>query len=161
MRNDPGCELIYNQKSIVSAENYHLLFDDKCPLCTFQMKVLAWLDWWNVVTLMPLSHPRARVIAPQISRQQLQEAIHCITPGGFVYRGARCIRYVGMRMAPLVPIALILWIPGVIWIAERIYTWISRNRYLLNCIFGCNEACSIMQQRRREHHDLVKLQKRT
>ena len=45
--------------------------------------------------------------------------------------------------------ALVLWIPGVIWIAERIYMRISRNRHLLSRIFGCKEACAIMPSRKR------------
>jgi len=54
-----------------------------------------------------------------------------------------------MRMPLLVPVTLILWIPGVIWIAERIYVWVSRNRYLLSKVFGCKEACAILPERKR------------
>lgn len=131
-----------------------VLYDDQCSLCTFQMKVLTWLDWFNAVTLMPLSDPQAARIAPTLTREDLLEAIHCVTPSGRIYRGARCIRFVGMRMPLLVPIALFLWLPGVIWIAEKIYMWVSRNRHLLSRFFGCKEACSIMPARKREK-DLV------
>jgi len=127
-----------------------VLYDDQCPLCTFQMKVLTWLDWLNTITLLPLSHPRASIVAPQVTREDLLEAIHCVTPDNRIYRGARCLRFVGMRMPLLVPVALFLWLPGVIWIAERVYQWISRNRQLLSRLFGCKEACSIMPARKRE-----------
>ena len=133
---------------------YIVLYDDQCPLCTFQMKVLTWLDWFNVVQLMPLSHPDAARIAPQLTREDLLEAIHCVTPAGTIYRGARCFRFVGMRMPLLMPLALFLWIPGVIWIAEKVYAWISRRRYLLSRLFGCKEACAVMPARKREK-DLV------
>ncbi|MBI4663787.1 MAG: DUF393 domain-containing protein [Verrucomicrobia bacterium] len=133
---------------------YTVLYDDQCPLCTFQMKVLTWLDWLNVVRLMPLSNSEAAQIAPQLTRDDLLEAIHCVTPERRVYRGARCIRFVGMRMPLLVPLALVLWIPGVIWIAEKIYAWVSRNRHLLSRLFGCKEACAVMPARKREK-DLV------
>lgn len=118
------------------------------------MKVLTWLDWLNVVRLMPLSNSEAAQIAPQLTRDDLLEAIHCVTPERRVYRGARCIRFVGMRMPLLVPLALVLWIPGVIWIAEKIYAWVSRNRHLLSRLFGCKEACAVMPARKREK-DLV------
>lgn len=127
-----------------------VLYDDQCPLCTFQMKVLTWLDWFNVVRLMPLSHLSARELAPNVRPEELQEAIHCVTPEGRIYRGARCIRFVGMRMPLLVPVALFLWIPGVIQIAEIIYRWVSRNRHLLSRLFGCKEACSILPARKRQ-----------
>mgnify|MGYP002637717484 CR=1 FL=1 len=127
-----------------------VLYDDQCPLCTFQMKVLTWLDWLNTITLLPLSHPNASQVAPQVTREDLMEAIHCVTPEKKIHRGARCLRFVGMRMPLLVPMALFLWIPGVIFIAEKIYQWISRNRQLLSRLFGCKEACSIMPARKRE-----------
>lgn len=127
-----------------------VLYDDQCPLCTFQMKVLTWLDWLNTITLLPLSHPHASIVAPQVTREDLLEAIHCVTPDNRIYRGARCLRFVGMRMPLLVPMALILWLPGVIWIAEKVYQWVSRNRLLLSRLFGCKEACSIMPARKRE-----------
>jgi predicted DCC family thiol-disulfide oxidoreductase YuxK len=56
-----------------------------------------------------------------------------------------------MRMPLAIPIALVLWLPGVIWIAERIYMWVSRNRLLLSRWFGCKEACAILPARRREN----------
>ena len=127
-----------------------VLYDDQCPLCTFQMKLLTWLDWLNTITLLPLSHPRAAEVAPNVTREDLLEAIHCVTPENRVYRGARCLRFVGMRMPLLVPMALFLWIPSVIWFAEKFYQWISRNRHLLSRLFGCKEACSIMPARKRE-----------
>ncbi|MCF7763278.1 MAG: DUF393 domain-containing protein [Verrucomicrobia bacterium] len=126
-----------------------VLYDDQCPLCTFQMRVLTWLDWLNTITLLPLSHPNASLVAPQVTREDLLEAIHCVTPEKKIHRGARCLRFVGMRIPLLVPMALFLWIPGVIFIAEKVYQWISRNRHLLSRLFGCKEACSIMPARKR------------
>ena len=127
-----------------------VLYDDECPLCTFQMRVLGWLDWFNATRLVPLSDPLAARIAPQLTRGDLIEAIHCVARDGRIYRGARCIRFVGMRLPLLVPLALVLWVPGVIWIAEKIYNLIARNRKVLSRIFGCKEACSILPARKRE-----------
>ena len=132
-----------------------VLYDDECSLCTFQMKVLTWLDWRSVLALVPLSDPRARTIAPRISREDLQEAIHAVTPEGAVHRGARAIRFIGLRLPLLVPVALVLWIPGVIWIAEIVYRWVSRNRLLLSKVFGCKDACAIMPKRTREQDKLA------
>jgi predicted DCC family thiol-disulfide oxidoreductase YuxK len=132
-----------------------VLYDGECPMCVFQMRVLSWLDWRNVLSLVPLSDPRAHEIAPEITREDLQEAIHCVTPGGRIYRGARAIRFVGMRLPLLVPVALFLWIPGVIWIAEIAYRWVSKNRLLLSRVFGCKDACAILPKRKREQDKLA------
>ena len=127
-----------------------VLYDDECPMCTFQMRMLSWLDWRDRLALVPLSSPRARAVAPALEREDLLEAIHCVTTSGKIHRGARCLRFAGMRLPLLVPMALVLWVPGVIQIAEIIYQWVSRNRHLLSRVFGCKEACAILPKRRRE-----------
>ena len=127
-----------------------VLYDGDCSLCTFQMRVITWLDWFHAVSLLPIADPRAAQLAPQLTRHDLLEAIHCLTKDGKIHRGARCLRFIGLRMPLAFPFALILWIPGVIYLAEIGYRWISRNRHLLSRVFGCKEACAIMPARRRE-----------
>ena len=132
-----------------------ILYDGECPMCVFQMKVLSWLDWFGVLALVPLSDPRAQAIAPQLTREDLLEAIHCVIPQGRIYRGARAIRFVGLRLPLLVPVALFMWIPGVILIAELIYRWVSRNRLVLSRVFGCKDACAILPAKKREQDKLA------
>ncbi len=133
-----------------------VLFDDHCPMCTFQMKVLGWLDWFQRVRLLPISDPRAAEMAPSLTRAELLEAIHCQTPEGKIYRGARALRHVGLRMPLAAPLALLLWLPGVIVVAEKVYALVSRNRYLLSRVFGCRGACAVLPAR--PGHDPVELQ---
>ena len=132
-----------------------VLYDGDCPMCVFQMKALSWLDWRGALALVPLTDPRALKLAPQLTREDLLEAIHCVTPEGCVYRGARAIRFVGMRLPLLVPVALFLWLPGVIWLAEIIYRWVSRHRLLFSRFFGCKDACALLPARKREQDKLA------
>lgn len=132
-----------------------VLYDDECPLCVFQMKVLSWLDWRGALALMPLSDPQAQAAAPQLTREDLLEAIHCVTPEGEIHRGARALRFLGMRLPLLIPVALLLWIPGVIYLAEIIYRLVSRNRFVLSRLFGCRDACAILPKRVREQDKLA------
>ena len=78
-----------------------VLYDDECSFCTFQMKLLSWLDWSNRFALVPASDKRVEVLAPQLTAQQLNEAIHCVTQTGDIHRGARAIRFISLRL-PLV-----------------------------------------------------------
>jgi predicted DCC family thiol-disulfide oxidoreductase YuxK len=133
-----------------------ILYDDHCPMCTFQMRVLTWLDWFHRVRLLPISNPRASQVAPALTHAQLLEAIHCVTPSGTIFSGARALRHVGLRMPLVVPLSLVLWLPGVIWFAERIYAAVSRNRYVLSRLFGCRGACAVLPAR--PAHDPVELQ---
>src|SRR5256885_14080906 len=98
-----------------------VLYDDQCPMCTFQMRVLTWLDWFNVTSLLPMSDPRVKETAPTLTPEDLTAAIHCVATDGRIYRGARCVRYVRLRMALLGPIALVLWVTRVVLVAERNY----------------------------------------
>jgi predicted DCC family thiol-disulfide oxidoreductase YuxK len=137
-----------------------VLFDDECSLCTFQSRLITWLDWFNTVSLLPISSPRVSEIAPRLTRTDLNEALHCVSPNGRVQRGARCIRHISLRMPLAFPIALLLWIPGVIYLAEIVYRWISRNRYILSRVFGCKDACAIMPARRRANEEHLEMNSR-
>jgi predicted DCC family thiol-disulfide oxidoreductase YuxK len=132
-----------------------VLYDSDCSLCTFQSRLITWLDWFNTVSLLPIADPRATEIAPRLTRTDLQEAIHCVAKDGKIFRGARCLRFIGLRMPLAFLFSLVLWIPGVIYLAEFGYRWISRNRYILSRVFGCKEACAILPARRRENENAV------
>jgi predicted DCC family thiol-disulfide oxidoreductase YuxK len=127
-----------------------VLYDDQCPLCVFQMKMLTWLDWLHVARVVPLSSPEAQAAAPSLQPEQLRAAMHVVTPDGTILRGARSIRFLSLRMPLLVPLGIFLWVPGVIWIAEKLYQWVARNRLTLSKLFGCKDACAILPSRKRE-----------
>lgn len=135
-----------------------VLYDGDCSLCTFQSRVITWLDWFNTVSLLPIADPRAREIAPRLTRTDLHEAIHCVAKNGKIYRGARCLRFIGLRMPLAIPFTLLMWFPGVILVAEIFYRWLSRNRYLLSRVFGCKEACAILPARKRSNERNVAAQ---
>lgn len=134
--------------SLPPLERHLVLFDGDCSFCTFQMKLLTWLDWCNCLRLAPISDPEAVRYASGVTPDALFEAMHVVVRDGRIYRGARCIRFVGLRLPLLVPAALVLWIPGVIHFAEWVYRHVSRNRHLLSRWFGCKEACAILPSRR-------------
>ena len=120
-----------------------VLYDDQCSFCVAQMRILKRLDWFGAIRPLPMSSPFAAELVPHLSREQLLEAIRCVAKDGRVYSGVRCFRYIGMRIPLLVPLAIILWLPGAIWIGDRIYRYIARNRYLISRLFGCDTACAI------------------
>jgi len=129
-------------------DKHILLFDSDCPMCTFQSRTLSWMDWFDCVEMVPLKDDRAQEIAPDITREDLLEAIHCITPDDEIHRGARAIRFLGMRIPLLIPVGLFLWLPGVIWVAEKAYAFVSRHRLFFSKIFGCKGACAILPEKK-------------
>ena len=125
-----------------------LLYDDSCPLCTFQMRAITWLDWFKRLNMKPLSEAQEKSPLPGIEPEMLRAAIHCRSTEGRIYRGARALRFVGMRLPAAMPLAVFLWIPGVIPVAEVVYMWVSRNRHFFSRIFGCREACALLPERK-------------
>ncbi|MEO6181689.1 MAG: DUF393 domain-containing protein [Verrucomicrobiota bacterium] len=119
-----------------------VLYDDQCPLCVSQTQMMRRLDWFNAFRFQGISDPHSLELVPNVKREDLSAAIHCVTKDGKIFRAARCFRFLAMRIPLLIPLALLLWIPGMIWIAEKIYTRIARNRHFLSRFFGCTEACA-------------------
>ncbi len=117
------------------AVRHTLLFDDTCPLCGAQMRWVRRLDWLGRFRTLPLSDAGVAQLAPGLSRAALAEAIHCVTTAGRIVRGAACVRFVASRLPPLTLPALLLWLPGALWLAERAYRWISRHRHRLSRAF--------------------------
>ncbi len=126
-----------------------MLYDGDCPMCTFQMLTIQSLDWLKKIEIIPIKDPRAQAIAPDITREDLLEAIHCITPEGAIHRGARAFRHLGFRIPLLLPLGLFLWIPGVIQIAEVFYKFIADRRHVISKLFGCKGACEIFPDQKK------------
>ena len=45
-----------------------VLYDGDCSLCTFQMRLITWLDWAHVLELIPIADPRAHALAPHLTQ---------------------------------------------------------------------------------------------
>jgi predicted DCC family thiol-disulfide oxidoreductase YuxK len=155
MKQDVLCYTWWMPDSTAHHPRKHVIFyDDRCPMCTFQSKVLSWLDWFNCLSLRPISDPLTAELMPGVPREDMMAAMHCVSTRGSITKGARAIRFAALRLPLLVPIGVVLWVPGVIWIAEKVYQAVSRNRYVLSKLFGCKDACAIMPARKREQDDV-------
>ena len=121
-----------------------VLFDDHCPMCTFQSRLLTRLDWLHRIQFMPISDPAVKALAPELKHEDLMASMHELTPSGRVYNGARGIRYLAARLPLLWPVCLLLWIPGMIYLSEFAYRAVARNRYLISKLFGCKTACAVL-----------------
>lgn len=113
-----------------------VLYDDECAFCRGQVRLLTRLDWLRLLAPLPASAPEAVNAAPGLTREALLEAVHCVTPGGRVYRAARAYRQLMLRVPLLAPLGLLLWVPGLIGVAETVYRWVARNRAWLSRILG-------------------------
>jgi len=124
-----------------------VLYDSACRFCTKGVAILKRLDWLQRLTYHSAhevaSIPRAEV---PLEPAKLLDEMHVLTPDRkHVYAGYAAFRWMAWRLPLTLPIAPLLYIPGVPWIGNKIYRWIAKNRYaLLPCHDG---ACQVPLKR--------------
>ncbi|NRA40248.1 MAG: DUF393 domain-containing protein, partial [Planctomycetes bacterium] len=126
-----------------------VLYDGNCPMCSFQMQLLTWVDFLHHLHLIPYKNSAAEQYTQNIDPEALQASIHCVDGTGKVYRGAYALRHICLRLPTYLPLAILLYLPGIMYVANEIYNGVSRNRMRLSRIFGCSTACKIMPTKAR------------
>lgn len=103
-----------------------LVYDGSCAFCkTWVERVRRW-DRLGAVDYVPLQDMKAPDLTGR-SREALQRAAHLVRPDGSVYAGAAAVREL-LRYLPggTLP-GLLLSVPGMMPVAERVYAWIARQ----------------------------------
>ena len=113
------------------------VFDGQCVICRATERVVRALDWRHRVTFVDLHEGnRLRAAALWLAPEQAMGQIHVIDGQGAVFAGFRGSRRM-LRELPLGwPIWLLLQVPGMSWLGERVYRFIARHRYQVNRWFG-------------------------
>ncbi len=108
-----------------------VLYDGSCPMCQRGVRILKRLDW-----LKRLSYQDCRdtahlpPCAVPLEPQKLLEQMHVVTPDrNRAPAGFRAFRWMSWRMPLTLPIAPLLYIPGVPWLGNKLYLWLAKNRY--------------------------------
>lgn len=99
------------------------------------------LDWLGALQWVPISRQQAVSGNPPLTGEALAEAIHCVTARGRVLAGIEALRFIGLRLPLVAPLALVLWLPGIAWLARWAYGWVSRHRQGISRWLGCETAC--------------------
>jgi predicted DCC family thiol-disulfide oxidoreductase YuxK len=121
-----------------SAMRSRVWFDGGCHFCRGQVRWLERLDWFHRFEFRPAAE-LTPTQDPRLAPENLARAVHCVTVDDRVFRGARCLRFVGLRLPLLAPVAVLLYLPGVIQLAEAVYGRVSRHRYRL----GGQRECAL------------------
>ncbi len=103
-----------------------MIFDGDCGFCR------RWIARWQqttggLVEYLPLQDPRVAERFPELSREQLEQAVHFIARTGEVASGAEAVcRALAVRR----PWALRFYrgVPGVAAVSEAAYRWVARHR---------------------------------
>jgi predicted DCC family thiol-disulfide oxidoreductase YuxK len=110
-----------------------VLYDGDCPFCRKSVAVLKPLDWLGRLhfqsarDLEKLPHSRE-----PLDPQKLIEEMHVVTPDReHAHAGFRAFRWMAWRLPATVLIAPLLYLPGVLWLGNKVYRWVAKNRFNL------------------------------
>ncbi len=117
-------------------DKWLLIYDGDCEFCRRQIDLLERHDARNVIEPVPFQ--TADLSRYGLTRQATEEAMHLVSSSGSVWRGAAAAR----EILKLIPrgwiLAWIFYLPGAMFVAERVYSWVARRRHR----FGCeSEVC--------------------
>ena len=117
---------------------FHVIYDDNCPLCLAAIGQVRQLDRLGLVNLVPLSGITDRPGSSIPARQKLLEQMHLITPEGKVYRGADAVGVLARLLPQSRYFGSFLLLPGVRHLARGIYRLIARHRLRLSHLMTLN-----------------------
>jgi predicted DCC family thiol-disulfide oxidoreductase YuxK len=110
-----------------------LIFDGDCTFCQRAVSLLRRWDKYGRLRFVPFQDAEALAELPVIPRANLEQAMHLVTPNGDVYPGAASVPVMLGVLRWGRPLSLLFRIPGVPWLAARVYRVIARNRHRLGC----------------------------
>jgi predicted DCC family thiol-disulfide oxidoreductase YuxK len=110
-----------------------VIYDGQCPLCQRSVHILRKLDWLGKLRFHD-AHDTAHLpqCAEPLEPQRLLEEMHVVpSRGRKAYAGFRAFRWMAWRLPVTMPLAPLLYLPGVPWVGHRIYLWVAKNRLKL------------------------------
>lgn len=116
-------------------------YDGQCIVCQTIHTVLGALDWRGNITWVDLHNkPRVQAALPEIDYDahydELMYEIHVKSARHGILRGFEAARHL-LGQVPLgVPLWALMWLPGIDWLGDKTYKWVSANRYRVNKWFG-------------------------
>ncbi len=124
----------------MSDDRLIIIYDGHCVLCTRTVSRLMKLRTISPIQSIPLQDIRVATLLPEgYDQDRLNKEIHVLDmSNGRVIKGADAIVYIMTKLPSLRPVSFIYHVPGMKWLASRIYQWIAKRRYDL---FGKTDEC--------------------
>jgi predicted DCC family thiol-disulfide oxidoreductase YuxK len=101
------------------------------------------MDAGGRIELVDLHDPAAAARFPQVDREQALRWMQAVDPAGRVYSGADAWARIGLALPGWKLGAWILLVPGIHFVAERVYAWVARNRYRWNQELCADGSCAL------------------
>lgn len=133
-------------------------YDAECPLCKRTVLVLSHLDVTNSIEYLQVQqHYQADDQLKNFPLEELLSDIFSVDKGGKISKGVDTYRKVFFAVPYLIPLGILLSIPGISHLAKFVYHFVSRDRIVERCT---EENCHIPQLLPPPDWDNMKITKR-
>jgi len=109
-----------------------VLYDGACNLCRASVVRVRRMDPRSRIELLDLHDASRATRFPQVDLDEAMRLMQAVDLRGRVYSGADAWARIGLALPGWKLIAWLLLVPGIYFIAQRVYAWIARNRYRWN-----------------------------
>jgi predicted DCC family thiol-disulfide oxidoreductase YuxK len=118
-----------------------ILYDGRCPICRRAARKMSCTVQRRGFRLEPMQrHWVQEKLGARLAA--LPDELLLLLPDERLLHGVDAFLYLGRRIWWAWPAAVFVSLPGMTWLARRLYTWIARNRYALSG--SCNaEGCRL------------------
>jgi len=120
-----------------------ILYDGACGLCRASIARLRHIDSRGLVETLDLHDPSVPTRFPQVNPEEAMRLMQAVDAQGRVYSAVDAWARVGRALPGWKLIAWILLVPGIHFVAQRVYAWIARNRYRWNRELCTDGTCAL------------------
>ena len=120
-----------------------VLFDGHCSLCKASVARARRFDSKRRVEFVDVHEPSVRERFPQVDPEIALRWMQAVDARARVFSGVDAWARIGLLLPGWNLLAWILFLPGVHWLAGKIYAWIARNRYRWNRELCADGTCSV------------------
>jgi predicted DCC family thiol-disulfide oxidoreductase YuxK len=114
-------------------------YDGGCPLCRREIAHYQRLDRDGCIRWVDI-HAHPDVLSGYgLSRERAMQRMHVRESDGSMVTGASAFIALWQRMPRYRPLAWLVSLPGILWIAERLYDVFARWRWRDRCDDACEK----------------------
>ncbi|MGH7753201.1 MAG: thiol-disulfide oxidoreductase DCC family protein [Gemmatimonadales bacterium] len=109
-----------------------LIYDGECAFCRRWVERIRRWDRRHAIDAVPFQDA-ARVARFGIPKADLHAAMHLVLPDGRAFAGGAAAPEILKLLPGKRWLAWGFGVPGVLWVATRLYRWIAKRRHRLSC----------------------------